>query len=494
MTDRSSLPNRILGARATQLGLGDSLENINTIDLDDGALCYVTNAHVHFELHRDSVAVPNGTTIVAPSAGPGRWVVATGGAGAQGAQGFQGAQGTQGAGAQGAQGAAGGTGAQGSQGSQGTAGSSAPFVGTYYVDPNFTGTQLGSASNPFTTIAAAFTFAATNSVTSGIIYLPPGGAVTENVTFPLTGNWEIATQVKWGYISAVLTGTVSLTTSATARRALTNLQITGAVSGNAVGGTTRLSITNCVLDSGLTLTVTGGAFWRVLLCGTVNDGGVVGIGGLITGAVAVAGAIFSTNWLFASTVSVAQSSVFTGTSFNVGASAFTSTAGLTAIFEDCGFSSNTVFTASSGTLVVKIDGATAANLMGVIVSIVGTVTFQTSNSNTSDRRLLAGNLAPTQLGQPYPSSIMVAEGCLTLVTPGTLGSAVLNVTYTDITGVVRTKAVTAALNIAGSAGDEAHGAVQFEQNGATAPFFSVTGVVTPGALSMSSAIAVRQAS
>lgn len=115
MSDRSSVASRILGACATPLGLGDSLENVNTFTLDDGALCYVTSSHVHFELHRDSTAVPNGTTIIAPIAGPGRWVEATGGTGVQGAQGFQGSQGATGVGSQGAQGS------QGSQGNQGSA-------------------------------------------------------------------------------------------------------------------------------------------------------------------------------------------------------------------------------------------------------------------------------------------------------------------------------------------------------------------------------------
>lgn len=75
MSNRSSIPSRILGACSTPLGAGDSLENINTTTLDDGALCYVASSHAHFELHRDSTETPNGTTIIAPSAGPGRWII-----------------------------------------------------------------------------------------------------------------------------------------------------------------------------------------------------------------------------------------------------------------------------------------------------------------------------------------------------------------------------------------------------------------------------------
>ncbi len=123
MTDRASVALRLMGSRATLLGPENSLESINTTLLDDGAFCYVVAEHLHYELHRDDTTMPSPPAVIAPSAGPGRWVPATGGSqgfqGSQGSQGSQGAQGTQGAGFQGAQGAQGGTGVQGAQGTQG---------------------------------------------------------------------------------------------------------------------------------------------------------------------------------------------------------------------------------------------------------------------------------------------------------------------------------------------------------------------------------------
>lgn len=107
-----------------------SLENITTTTLDDGALCYVAETHSHYELHRDSVASPSPPAIIAPIAGPGRWVPAGSGSGAQGAQGFQGATGT-----------AGSTGAQGSQGSQGSPGSGTPSL---LQQPLLTTSALGA--------------------------------------------------------------------------------------------------------------------------------------------------------------------------------------------------------------------------------------------------------------------------------------------------------------------------------------------------------------
>ena len=75
MGDESSVALRILGARATLLGAdGDALENVITFDLPDGSLCWVTAAEAPYRLYKTSTLAANGTTIIAPSAGPGRWI------------------------------------------------------------------------------------------------------------------------------------------------------------------------------------------------------------------------------------------------------------------------------------------------------------------------------------------------------------------------------------------------------------------------------------
>lgn len=125
MTDRSAVAFRVMGSRATLLGATNSLESINTTEIDNGALCYVESENTHYSINKlDNTTPPNPPAVIKPAqGGPGRWTVATGGAqgmqGAQGARGLQGSQGTQGAGFQGAQGA---TGTQGNQGFQGTQG------------------------------------------------------------------------------------------------------------------------------------------------------------------------------------------------------------------------------------------------------------------------------------------------------------------------------------------------------------------------------------
>ncbi len=73
MTDRSSVALRTLGSRLTLTGARNSLEGINTTTLDDGARCYVSETHAEWQLHQDSAAAPDGTTIIAPATGPGRW-------------------------------------------------------------------------------------------------------------------------------------------------------------------------------------------------------------------------------------------------------------------------------------------------------------------------------------------------------------------------------------------------------------------------------------
>lgn len=66
----------ILSPRTVATGdpAGDALENINTNTLADGSLCYVSSgAQGEWQLQKESTDTPNGTTIVEPTSGPGRW-------------------------------------------------------------------------------------------------------------------------------------------------------------------------------------------------------------------------------------------------------------------------------------------------------------------------------------------------------------------------------------------------------------------------------------
>lgn len=67
----------ILSPRLLAVGdpAGEALENINTNVLGDGVLCYVSSGagQGEWQLEKGATDAPNGTTIVAPISGPGRW-------------------------------------------------------------------------------------------------------------------------------------------------------------------------------------------------------------------------------------------------------------------------------------------------------------------------------------------------------------------------------------------------------------------------------------
>ena len=73
MSDQSSVALRILGPRATVLGAGDAIENVNTSNLPDGAMCWVTDEQALYRFILESTATADGSNIIEPNGGPGRW-------------------------------------------------------------------------------------------------------------------------------------------------------------------------------------------------------------------------------------------------------------------------------------------------------------------------------------------------------------------------------------------------------------------------------------
>ncbi len=478
MTDRSSVALRTLGSRQTLLGAQNSLQSVNTWTLDDGARCYVTATHAEWQLHKDSTAAPDGSTIIAPASGPGRWIV-----------------------------------------DSLAEGSVRAFVGNYYVDPDFSGIQTGSQSNPFTTIAAAFAFGSASGVTNGTIVLAPRNIV-ENVTFPTVGSWDLVGVVSPGGAAAtVITGNVNLSVTAAASRTLRDIQIIGNVTGNSSGGLQRLAFESVVVSGTTTLTISGAGSVRLGTLGgiPVQSAGSNGSYTFFIGAVSVQGIVYSYTAAFQDTLACSGICVFSNTSFG---GAITTTAHVASdnqlVFESClaanitinisqsvsgrlalvngidtNFDNATFHFTGAGINIFNLDAYSAqtfiqhgATVTGTVVGGVGTMRRQRLTAQVDN--LGAGLLA---LRCPIPQ--MRVNGTLTLVTPGTSGSAVLNIGYTDSLGVARTKPVTPALNIAGSAGDEAQGSLLFTQDGSAGFFYSVTGIVTPGALSYNLGIGIE---
>lgn len=83
MTAQNSVGALLINPKEVATGEpeGDSLENENTNILGNGVLCYVGTGVGKglWQLDKYSTATPDGTTIVEPIAGPGRWLKVSGG-------------------------------------------------------------------------------------------------------------------------------------------------------------------------------------------------------------------------------------------------------------------------------------------------------------------------------------------------------------------------------------------------------------------------------
>lgn len=379
------------------------------------------------------------------------------------------------------------------------------FHALYYVDPTFTGTHLGSESNPFASITAAFAAAAALAITAGVIVLAPGTTTVENVVFPTSGQWEIRTPYAGQDFTTTIQGTITFNSTATCYHSLTNMNVSGAVSGNMTGGTlSTLFFTGVSFLSTITLTNASASHWQVFFDGKVNP--AFGFGGFVQGAVSVAGAIFAWAMLFVGSIAIASTSRLTRCILQNSSVVNLSGNNTLSLLNGSGTSGGVLnVTVTAGTLALIIDPDALFNLLvtGLTVGAGVTVNAKNAAGNASTIQTLGGNVAATQLAARTPRSLMVAEATVTVTTPsGGTGVGVItpNVQYTDVNGTVQTKALidqstglAMAVPVNSAAGTEAGGRFTFSQNGATTINFSVTGVTTAGALQYSLAFAVRQA-
>lgn len=372
-----------------------------------------------------------------------------------------------------------------------------PFKGTYYVNPAFAGTQLGSQSSPFTSYTTAIAAAVAAGLSSAIFLLAAGSTTTENVVLPTTGNWELASESSLGITSATLNGNVTCNATPTpSSYAITNINVLGAVTGVSAASRSHLVLTNSVVEGAVSLTGTGAGRW-VLICDGKASSTLNGYGGFNDSTTTVTGAIVATSWYFTGAISLTALSASDQSFFQssyLQSGSFTTSGTFTTNFWLCTFIAipNT-FTVSAGTLTVQLDSFSASNLFngGSAKAGAGTLVILPQNSQCSTRRAITGNLVSTLLGRKTISSGCVAEGTLTMLVPGTLGTASLNLIYTDLNGTLQTVSL-ASLLITSAAGTEVPFAVPFSQNGATDLNFSITGITTAGPLNMSLALSVRQ--
>lgn len=370
------------------------------------------------------------------------------------------------------------------------------FRATYNVDPTFTGSQAGSESNPFTSIAACFAAALALGITNGIIYLAPGANTVESVTFPATGDWEIAARSALGDATTFITGNVVCSSTASARRGLTNINITGTLTGNCSAGTQRILCTGTNITGATTLTQSGAGIQRLSsrsgTNATVAGGNVEAC--FFVGAVSIAGTFWGSDAIFNTSLAVTATSSL---SFCDLPPVVSSTGAVDIVMTNCSnaIGGSVAFTATSGTMRLRPDFATLSELQRIGTLLTGAVSIK-SLIGASIASLQNNNVGSTPLGGILPPGLQVAEACLTLIANGgtATGNAVINVIYTDATGALVTEPVTTALNVAGALGSKARGTLPFSQNGATAVSFSVTGVTNAAGLSIEVDLAVRQAS
>lgn len=84
MSDKNAaVALRLLGPRAVARGTGDgdSLQNVNTTELPNGALCMVNESGTLYRLDKNSAltpALPTDPGLITPAAGPGQWIALVG--------------------------------------------------------------------------------------------------------------------------------------------------------------------------------------------------------------------------------------------------------------------------------------------------------------------------------------------------------------------------------------------------------------------------------
>lgn len=364
-----------------------------------------------------------------------------------------------------------------------TSAESIPFRATYYVDPNSNATPTGSQSNPFTSIAAAQAAAAAASIINAIFILPPSVATVENITIPAAGDFEIYCTDSSRL--ATITGALNILSGSTRLR-LTNVTVSGAVTGDAATGQACFLVAdNARLQSTLTLTATGTGAWNFIGVGrgtTVNS-----LGGFVQGACSVVGVIDTFLWSFQSSVTWSSTTTkFQYTQFNNGSLTNNGAALSAVVFQDCIFAAATTINgAGAGQLNVIFDGFSLSNIMSVGLILSGTAGLLTASRNISAEITAgSGNLGSTNIGARVPAGCYTATVDVILLTAGSVGSIQVNAIYTNMAGTLTTlPLLPVPLSITGSAGSEASAVVPFKHNGSSAPLaYSITGIVTAGTL------------
>lgn len=361
-----------------------------------------------------------------------------------------------------------------------------PFRGEYYVDPAApVSFRNGSQAFPFASVADAFSAAAVAGYSGAVIWLPAKAALLESIAFPNGGDWEIAVP---GNARASITGNMSCSSVAQTVCRLTNIVLSGSLSGVAnSGGGNFLYVTNSLISGAVNMTGSGPGYWFVVCDGYVTT--FFSFGGAFQSTCNVAGGILAKNWSFAGAVDVTSTCGMDGcrvpASFKVGA--------VGAEFTNCITAGAMVIT-GTGASVVLMDGYTYRYALQNGLTFNGCV-LKTNAANASAQKLVSANVpiaSFTGSGGLAPKGLYEVIATQELMAPGIAGASSVNIHYVDMRGVAQVVTITPPLPVAVAGAPAVQGAFYFSHNGSAPINYSVSGITTPGTLSIDLNVAIRR--
>lgn len=244
---------------------------------------------------------------------------------------------------------------------------SSRFGATLYVDPAYVGSSNGTQSNPYPSITTAIAAAPSSGA---LIFLAPYSTTTENVTFPTTGAWEVRSAAE---VAATISGNVVCSGSTGWVVTLTNLVVTGTVSGDcpSSSGGRYLILINTDVTGAVSLTSTSN-LWSLMANGLGASNAARN--GSLKSTTAVAGSLQGSDYAFTGAVTSTVASQLIGCKLSSGS---IGTIG-SLLIEDTTFVAATTFTGSS---VVTVDGYSHASAAAAgSITLAGGATLTIRNS------------------------------------------------------------------------------------------------------------------
>ncbi len=224
------------------------------------------------------------------------------------------------------------------------------FGATFYVDPAFTGLPDGTESNPYPSVTAAI--AAAGASLTGLIKVAPYTVSAENVSIPAGSLFEIQSEASIDVNPGNISG--DITVGAGAVLTLTNLTVSGTLTGATVADRSYVFLTNTDIAGAVSLTSSGAGYWSVNCAGNGTSGTIDN--GSFLSTLAVTGEIVGCGYIFGGAVSFTRASKLTGCLMGSGSIGI----GGGLLLQDTTFSAAPTFTGAGA---VKIDGYSHASAL-----------------------------------------------------------------------------------------------------------------------------------